>query len=438
MSPFPGLPPDGAAHGPEIDRLMAILHVFMAVLFTVWFAYFVATLVRYRSSKRPSASYKGPRGLFLASTVALVFIVEIVLDIFFSVPIWSKRSSEFPDPKDATVVRIVAEQFAWNVHYPGPDGLFGRTSADLVESFNPLGLDRNDPAGRDDITLLNQVVVPAGKPVIVYLTSKDVIHSLNIPVYRIKQDAVPGLMSPVWFVPEKTTARIREEMATAFSVVKAVSTRRTLELPRVETIEVTGGTAPAGYLAAADVPDTAGSTLLSSGDDLDDARIAPLAAAGITTVRARRKANLDMYIAVKEYAGRSGVPLLAANGSLTEDAVTTLVNEGITGVDARRLSHTDPWIVRSAIVAPGGDTLAPAGTPLDEEIISAASAAGLGSIAVAPATPTEIGCAQLCGLGHYQMRGTIDVLEPAEFAKWMSEQEAALAGGQTEQQGTSQ
>ena len=108
MTPFPGLPPDGSAHGAEIDRLMAVLHIFMAAVFTAWFIYFIVTLVRYRASNRPRASYRGPRGLFLAATVAVVLVVEIVLDLFFSVPIWSKRSDAFPDPKDATVVRVVA------------------------------------------------------------------------------------------------------------------------------------------------------------------------------------------------------------------------------------------------------------------------------------------------------------------------------------------
>jgi cytochrome c oxidase subunit 2 len=430
MTLFPGLPPDGSAHGAEIDRLLGILHLFMAVVFSVWFIYFIVSLVRFRSSKRPAAAYRGPRGLMLAATVAVVLVVEVVLDIFFSVPIWSKRSEGFPDASDATVVRIVAEQFSWNVHYPGPDGVFGRTSADLVDPFNALGLDRADSAARDDVALLNRLVIPAGKPVIIYLTSKDVIHSLNIPVYRIKQDAVPGLMSPVWFIPEKTTARVRDEMATDFSVRRALSTRTTIALPPVETIDISGGTAPRGYLAADDVRDAAGETLLAAGDDLTDAGVAPLRAAGIMAVRARRKAGIDMYIATREYADRSGTTVLPANETLTEDAVTALVNAGIPEVEARRRSHTDPWVIHGAVKGPDGSTIAETGTPLDEEIITRAGAAGLESVGVAPATPTEIACAQLCGLGHYQMRATVEVLEPDEFVKWFREQ--------SEQQGNAQ
>ena len=38
----------------------------------------------------------------------------------------------------------------------------------------------------------------------------------------------------------------------------------------------------------------------------------------------------------------------------------------------------------------------------------------------------EIACAQLCGLGHYRMRGYVTVLSPGEFQKWMEAEEAKL------------
>ena len=41
--------------------------------------------------------------------------------------------------------------------------------------------------------------VPIDKPVIIKLTSKDVIHSFGVPNLRIKQDAIPGMEIPMWF-----------------------------------------------------------------------------------------------------------------------------------------------------------------------------------------------------------------------------------------------
>jgi cytochrome c oxidase subunit 2 len=39
----------------------------------------------------------------------------------------------------------------------------------------------------------------------------------------------------------------------------------------------------------------------------------------------------------------------------------------------------------------------------------------------------EISCAQLCGLGHYRMRGFVTIHTPEAFQRWMDEQQAELA-----------
>jgi cytochrome c oxidase subunit 2 len=101
------------------------------------------------------------------------------------------------------VVRVVAEQFAWNVHYPGPDGKFGRTDLKLVNADNPLGLDRSDPDAKDDIATINQLNLPIDRPVLIHLSSKDVIHSFGVYELRVKQDAIPGMSIPVWFIPNR-------------------------------------------------------------------------------------------------------------------------------------------------------------------------------------------------------------------------------------------
>jgi cytochrome c oxidase subunit 2 len=41
----------------------------------------------------------------------------------------------------------------------------------------------------------------------------------------------------------------------------------------------------------------------------------------------------------------------------------------------------------------------------------------------------EIACAELCGLGHYRMRGQVTVESPEAFAAWLADLEAAQGGG---------
>lgn len=201
MEQFLGLPLDASAHGHEIDHLIGLIHWLMLFLFVGWGSFFVYTLIRFRKSKSPKANYAGVKSHTSNYLEAAVAVAEAVLLIGFSIPLWRERVEAFPNEQEAVVVRVVAEQFAWNVHYAGADGVFGRTAIDLVSPDNPLGLDRSDPAGKDDITTINQLHLPVNKPAIVHLSSKDVIHSLALPVMRVKQDAIPGMSIPVWFTP---------------------------------------------------------------------------------------------------------------------------------------------------------------------------------------------------------------------------------------------
>ena len=138
--------------------------------------------------------------------------MEAFLLVSFAIPLWSLTKTDIPDTTEDTVeVRVVAQQFAWNIHYPGADGKFGRTYASLIdEEINPNGLDRSSPNGADDIVTLNQMHLPVDNQTIIYLSSKDVIHSLSLPEMRVKQDAIPGMTIPVFFTPIMTSSEFLE------------------------------------------------------------------------------------------------------------------------------------------------------------------------------------------------------------------------------------
>jgi cytochrome c oxidase subunit 2 len=199
-----GMPAAGSTHAGDVDQLMALVHWLMLVLFVGWTAFFVYVLVRFRRGAHPVAMHHGMRGRWSTWIEGGVLAAEVILLAWFSVPVWSARVDAFPPETQSTVVRVVAEQFAWNVHYPGPDARFGRTDAGLLGPANPLGLDRSDPAAKDDITTINQLHLPVDKPVIVHLSSKDMVHSFALPQMRVKQDAIPGIAQPVWFTPTMT------------------------------------------------------------------------------------------------------------------------------------------------------------------------------------------------------------------------------------------
>jgi cytochrome c oxidase subunit 2 len=204
-----GMPPAASAHAGEIDQMMVLVHWLMLVLFVGWGAFFLYVLVKFRRGANPKANYLGAKGKLSKGLEVAVAVVEVVLLVFYAIPAWARRVQNLPSESEAVVVRVVGQQFAWEVHYPGPDGKFGRTDVKLVSADNPLGLDRSDPDAKDDFNSENQLHVQVNRPVLVHLSSKDVIHSFGLYEMRVKQDAVPGLQIPVWFIPTVSTAEMR-------------------------------------------------------------------------------------------------------------------------------------------------------------------------------------------------------------------------------------
>jgi cytochrome c oxidase subunit 2 len=203
MLKFLGMPIQASAHAAEIDQMTVLVHWLMAVLFVGWGLFFVFVIFRFRRGANPRASYTGAKGKISKGLEVAIAVIEVVLLVFYAIPAWAKRVTRLPSESESVVVRIVGEQFAWNIHYPGPDGRFGRTDIRRVTADNPLGLDRTDPNAKDDITTINQLFLPENRPAIVQLSSKDVIHSFGLIEMRVKQDAIPGMTMPVWFIPTR-------------------------------------------------------------------------------------------------------------------------------------------------------------------------------------------------------------------------------------------
>lgn len=194
--------PGASSHAADVDLIMWLVHGLMAVLFAGWGAYFLWVLWRFRQKRQPRANPEGAKGRLSFWVEAGVVGAEVALLVGLALPVWFRQTAAAPEGPEPLVVRVVAEQFLWNMHYPGPDGEFGQTSIDRIEpGINPIGLDRSSPFAADDVVTLNDLHLPVNRPVVIQLSSKDVIHSFGVNAMRVKQDAIPGLLSPIWFTP---------------------------------------------------------------------------------------------------------------------------------------------------------------------------------------------------------------------------------------------
>lgn len=213
------IPPLISEHGARVDDLLEILHVFMLLLFVGWGIFFVYCLARFRRKAGGAARYEPVKGKVSKYLEIGVAVFEAILLLVFSMPVWAEYKTNPPEKDDRVEIRVFGEQFQWDFQYPGPDGQFGRTSAEFIGATNPIGLDESDPNAADDIQTINELHLPVGRDIYFRLTSKDVIHSFAIPTARVKQDAIPGMEIPIWFRIKEgaTTENLKNEMTRRYA-----------------------------------------------------------------------------------------------------------------------------------------------------------------------------------------------------------------------------
>jgi cytochrome c oxidase subunit 2 len=200
------MPELASRHGAGIDAMLNYLFVTVGALFLIGYCALAALI--WRGVRRDRIGPRLPsRRTELVLSGALGLTMALVAEggvLAIGMPVWAEYFDAAPTP-DAVQIEVTAQQFMWNVRYPGADGVFGRTQASLIDdATNPIGLDRADPAGKDDVLTLNEIAVPVNRPVRIRLHAKDVIHSFFLPNFRVKQDAVPGMSPEVVFVPTRT------------------------------------------------------------------------------------------------------------------------------------------------------------------------------------------------------------------------------------------
>jgi cytochrome c oxidase subunit 2 len=195
-------PPPITAVGIQIDRQYNL------TLYATGIAFVLAQLglgwavFRYRDRGKPAHFTRGNTALEIGWTLitATVFLGLGVL----ATKAWAETRLTRATA-GAIQVEVTEQQFVYYFRYPGPDGKFGRIDPDLISAptGNPLGIDPNDPAGRDDI-VASTLTVPVNHPVELTIRSQDVIHNFFVRELRLQQDAVPGMMVPLHFTPDRT------------------------------------------------------------------------------------------------------------------------------------------------------------------------------------------------------------------------------------------
>lgn len=198
-------PEVASSHGAGIDAMLNYLLVATGSLFLI--GHIVLAVFIWQGARRDRVAVRmaHSRTERLVS-VTLGVLMAVIAEggvLAIGLPVWDEYFLADP-PADAVLVEVTGKQFMWVARYPGPDGQFGPTRADLIDdATNPIGLDESDAAAADDIVIVGEIHAPVDRALRIRLRSRDVIHSLFVPNLRIKQDAVPGMTPEVVVTPTR-------------------------------------------------------------------------------------------------------------------------------------------------------------------------------------------------------------------------------------------
>ena len=218
VAPFCGwwMPTGVSTHARDIDFLFNLILAITGFFFILTEGLLIAFMYRYTpcepgETRKPSIWWNLVKPLTsvfntaskielawtIVPAVILVYLAFAQVDTWAQVKYRSRLDQNVwgKDKKVPVQLDISARQFEWRTRYPSPATWEKwKTDPELAKRWtaNPEF---------DDIFVVNELHAIKGRHVVIYLSTKDVIHSFNMPHMRVKQDALPGKVIPVWFEP---------------------------------------------------------------------------------------------------------------------------------------------------------------------------------------------------------------------------------------------
>ena len=167
---FPLFPDKATELAGQVD---ALYFTFLGI--SAFFSLLIGTLVlyfaiRYRRRSEDEVGQPEKAGMWLELTWSIIPL--IILMVMFT---WGTKVyiTAYRPPANSTEYFVTAKQWMWKFQHP---------------------------EGQREI---NHLHAPLGKPIMLTMTSEDVIHSFFVPAFRVKADVLPGRYTTIWFEGNK-------------------------------------------------------------------------------------------------------------------------------------------------------------------------------------------------------------------------------------------
>lgn len=162
------LPKGGSTLAGEVDALFYFMVYASIVLFGIVIFGIILFSLRYRRKKSEAETVTAgiSHNTKLELLWSIIPTILVIIVFFWGFNVYMKMNIV---PKDAMEIKVTGQKWFWSFDYP------------------------------EGINMVNELVVPLGKPVKLLMSSKDVIHSFYVPDFRMKMDVLPNRYTIAWF-----------------------------------------------------------------------------------------------------------------------------------------------------------------------------------------------------------------------------------------------
>jgi cytochrome c oxidase subunit 2 len=156
----------------SIRDLWSLMLWVSAIVFVLTMAFVVAALVR--GLRRAESDNRSPVEKSLTRAVAIAVGATVVILIGLLIAsVWTGRSVASLHASSAVTIELTGHQWWWEVTY-------------------------DDAVPNRRAVTANELHIPLHRPVVLKVTSRDVIHSFWAPNLQGKRDLIPGYLTAIW------------------------------------------------------------------------------------------------------------------------------------------------------------------------------------------------------------------------------------------------
>ena len=160
------LPPGQSTIASDVDALFYFILYASIAMFVLVVALMTYFMFRYKRRGSETTTSGVAHNFKLELLWSIIPTILVVIVFFWGFKVFMKMHIV---PKDAYEISVTGQKWFWSFDYP------------------------------NGASTVNDLVVPAGKPVKLLMSSKDVIHSFFVPDFRVKMDVLPNRYTLIWF-----------------------------------------------------------------------------------------------------------------------------------------------------------------------------------------------------------------------------------------------